>query len=1417
MADTTTSDKTQCLESPQTDSKPSSPKAPQRKHKAKSENSTETQDNGATTTNTNEECLTRLAPVPEMASDEELAEKSEENVAQKSEVDVVQKSDVDENDKKVAKTKSESVKIKPESPRTRLKICERDQKSKVIEQLQQENTILKKSLESERSALREHKAHYESESRRERAEARRREASLESQLRTALKGIAPAVPSGPTHDNALEAALEVTKAANKCLQQKLQVLTEADKRKVGELRAQHDAHVLQLQQLERQARTQTAQLLEELKAKERQLNQSAGRSPARGARATQNANRGSVKMGVAEQLHVMEGQISRLESELQRRDDIIQSLRNTKSKKEKQLISRQLSKDCILKDTISDVDSAVSSGPNSLSPQPSPDLWYQSQESSMGNVEDNLLEIAKRQVQELEMSLSISKAGHQNAQLRATQLEEQLQDLREHADLLEFRCLELEDTSEKRNSLGEMTDCDSGCTSPEVCLKNPVSPHLRRSDSGYKSPTHRPPSPKLKNHRILRTPTLSMSDSYSSQIDNNNSTNDPDIFNADRLDCNHHSSDIKDRLERIMLNTHSEEDRSCLEQVLHLLWNLQTLSSSFAEEDFATTKNRKSYDVDYTKCDYEQNKVSKIIATISPYSQKAIQDHTLLSKSISQNDANQIKSESKKLLLGLHESGIFEESDLDNKETQTEWCDFVTTEPEGELATEVQRLNQIREELEKSGAIRNKKFGITRSRSNEQFYEYIQTEKLQPINKRHLEYYENRIAVLENKIAIYESTGDVREKKLAQRLQREINLQAQLKVLEDDLDSLRDKYALLEDERCELEEAENDTRLHCQVLQTEFEIQSAKLRDIDEERSCARNEADCYRALVEEYENKSTYLQEQEKELKEKIKVMESAVPALVFWNIWKIVDKYPDFDFKAACKAKFDTLSSGQDCSEVLQPEILAMIDYLNSQNEDTNPLFHIEDQLHSTTTGDKDDIREKCKMQEDILRSKMVAMEKIVLENSVLCKKQEEAAAMKIKALEEELQYLKDNPSNSLHDNPSRINNLNCDEKCKSKLQALADKQTEYKERIKALENREVMLLMTLTQADEMWAGVENKYKQQIKQLEDNEVIFKEQANEAEGEKNKWRGKCEPLEQKVNELEESETKLESNQKRLLIENRELLSKCESLEDQISSLKIDLQQSKDQTKNVENKFKNELLAQKRKVGVVQEELQVQKKQQLDGDEAHNSKLSTLKKQLSKSAKDLQELEVTNAELKEEVETLEKEVQKLSSELTKRHDENEENIKQLLKELSSKSREAEHLQKELIGYQKLPSAREELEQICKNALDSPIVSPSEMKSFNADIIISPNSNTVHQVITQIQHGANKKSNSHNEIPSDSSVAKPASEVCREKPALPKRKPKLNLDIAKIKKDEQKSKPSEERSGLWKMWKKYSKSPSRLIK
>lgn len=205
MADATTSD-------PVGDS----PKVPQRKNKVNKATEIVAEapsfskpletivevSSGASTTSS--ECLERLASPEQTVT--------------------VEPKQTEDNDKKVIKPTKDGAKPKPDSPRTRLKICEGDHKKlKALEQLQQDNASLKKSLESERSALREQRAQHEAESRRERAEARRREASLESQLRVALKSGMTSVPVSPIHDNALTAALEATKAANKCLQQKLQV------------------------------------------------------------------------------------------------------------------------------------------------------------------------------------------------------------------------------------------------------------------------------------------------------------------------------------------------------------------------------------------------------------------------------------------------------------------------------------------------------------------------------------------------------------------------------------------------------------------------------------------------------------------------------------------------------------------------------------------------------------------------------------------------------------------------------------------------------------------------------------------------------------------------------------------------------------------------------------------------------------------------------------------------------------------------------------------------------------------------------------------------------------------------------------------------------------------------------------------
>jgi pyridoxal/pyridoxine/pyridoxamine kinase len=65
-------------------------------------------------------------------------------------------------------------------------------------------------------------------------------------------------------------------------------------------------------------------------------------------------------------------------------------------------------------------------------------------------------------------------------------------------------------------------------------------------------------------------------------------------------------------------------------------------------------------------------------------------------------------------------------------------------------------------------------------------------------------------------VRIYESSGDQQSRLLADRLQREISLSAQVKQLSAKVQQLIAENRCLGEEKCEMEEAENDTRLRCQ-------------------------------------------------------------------------------------------------------------------------------------------------------------------------------------------------------------------------------------------------------------------------------------------------------------------------------------------------------------------------------------------------------------------------------------------------------------------------------------------------------------------------------------------------------------------------------------------------------------------------
>lgn len=118
----------------------------------------------------------------------------------------------------------------------------------------------------------------------------------------------------------------------------------------------------------------------------------------------------------------------------------------------------------------------------------------------------------------------------------------------------------------------------------------------------------------------------------------------------------------------------------------------------------------------------------------------------------------------------MQESGIFEGVETESASTQTDQND--SFEVSSELNTEIQRLNSIREKLERQGS---------RNFSTKDDVEGLECRCVK-LGQKHKQYYERRLKFLEGKISIYEAAQDIKESKLAQRLQKEYLLENRIQV-----------------------------------------------------------------------------------------------------------------------------------------------------------------------------------------------------------------------------------------------------------------------------------------------------------------------------------------------------------------------------------------------------------------------------------------------------------------------------------------------------------------------------------------------------------------------------------------------------------------------------------------------------------
>lgn len=236
-------------------------------------------------------------------------------------------------------------------------------------------------------------------------------------------------------------------------------------------------------------------------------------------------------------------------------------------------------------------------------------------------------------------------------------------------------------------------------------------------------------------------------------------------------------------------------------QILSLLNNLEALSQDHEiSGEFTSLDSMASKQIAQQQPNSSKN---RIVATVQPYTEFYEEPITPQLK-----NAHRMTNSTNKVMLwtSLQESGVFEEAMSVNQGTQTYSEEFPLPErPSGDLSAEIQKLNKFRERIEE--VVGNNK-----------------SAKLLSPDQRKLEFYKERTETLESKLIIYESSDDIQLRKLGERLQREVLLESLTKQLQQQIAEMEKTNQILEEERCEFEEAENDTRLKFQRLEVDFEM-----------------------------------------------------------------------------------------------------------------------------------------------------------------------------------------------------------------------------------------------------------------------------------------------------------------------------------------------------------------------------------------------------------------------------------------------------------------------------------------------------------------------------------------------------------------------------------------------------------------
>lgn len=225
------------------------------------------------------------------------------------------------------------------------------------------------------------------------------------------------------------------------------------------------------------------------------------------------------------------------------------------------------------------------------------------------------------------------------------------------------------------------------------------------------------------------------------------------------------------------------------------------------------------------------------------------------------------------------------------QETQTDADNTFKTS--AELYAEIEKLNRFRKKVEESSKVNMSSASPSISPASAPMVSSVDYET---IERRHLKFYQERMTMLENKLEVYESNGDVQTKLLFKRLEHEMQLESKVNQLQEVVTKLKRKNDELEENNCELEEIENETRLRWQKLEEDFEVMNQRNSELEMSKSSfqekyeeARDSVDYLEECLHGTEERIQTLGARQKELKRKLEMSQAFIPAVALYQTWKI------------------------------------------------------------------------------------------------------------------------------------------------------------------------------------------------------------------------------------------------------------------------------------------------------------------------------------------------------------------------------------------------------------------------------------------------------------------------------------------------------------------------------------------------